>query len=486
MAQNGTLTKVRATREIVVAGDDLRFKFGLTNENPDSLIATRGMTYIEELERDTHLASELQTRRQKLIEKGWEIRPYVKESKGKPSARDQEIRDFVAWSLDDMAGAFEKDIEGMLDCLGKGFSLSEINYKPINTGRYQGKLGFKSIRFKPARYFSFTFDKFGHYGINQIDPDPNGTPLPRSKFIHLVNGFNDENPYGESLTAKCAFWVWLKKNQAKFWAIFNERFGKPLVKVIIPANATPEELAKANEIIEEIATRAGIRVPENFQVEFLEATSRGDITYDNFLERCNKEISKLILGATLITEEGTRGQGSYAHSATHAQILETYTIFDSLMTAVAIKEQLIKRLVDYNFMTDTYPDFEWSGMSIASLISFSQSLGILAQSGLQIPVAYIHKLTGIPIARDGEPVLVPSVPASAAQGSANNIIGPDNRSMTEMTGIKFEELAEEIQEEVIEAELLKRRHLNRLKQIQTGVLEKVSAAVKKKSLNEPS
>lgn len=357
------------TRELVAAGDDLRFKFGLSGENPEQLIATKGWAYIDDLEKDTHHASTLHLRVKKLLEKGWEIDPF-KSTNGKITARNQTIRDFCMWNVEAMQGSFEKDIEAMLfDALSKGFSLTETNYQPLRSGKFTGKVGLKSLRRKPPGYFSFQFDTVGHFSIVQIDPDPGGVDLPRNKFLHLINGPNDENPYGDSLTAKNAFWIWLKKNQAKFWAIFNERFGKPLVRVTVPRSATEDELKKAKSIIEETATRAGIRVPENFEVDFLEATRRGDITYDNFVERCNKEISKTNLGATLVNEEGSRGQGSYAHSTTHATLLDTASVFDAAMTAVAITEQLLKRLININFNTDEYPYFRWSGMSISELIS---------------------------------------------------------------------------------------------------------------------
>jgi len=479
MARNNRQPAKPRQGELTAAGRDITFKYGLSGENPDRLLATKGMAYIEEIERDTHLASVLATRRQKLIEKGWKIEPHVSPN-GKVTARNQQIADSVKWAIENMTGAFEKDVEGFLDALGKGFSISEIVYKPETRGALAGKVGLRSIRFKPAKYFSFKYGAHGYYGLRQIDPNPNGIALPLSKFVHIINGLDDENPYGDSLSAKCAFWVWLKKNQAKFWAIFNERFGMPLTEVEIPRNAKKEDQEKAEQLISDIQTRAGIVVPEGFKVAFLEALRRGDITYDNFIERCNKEISKLVLGATLISEEGKRGQGSYAMSSTHSDVLESYTIFDSIMTQAAINEQIIKRLVDFNYVTDHYPRFKWSGMSISALISFAQSLGILADSGMRIPISYIHELTGIPQARDGEPVL------TAAQGGAGGIAGLDNRASGKNFGedmlAAFAELPSEAQDEVLEVELLKMRHLREFKRLSAAGMEKIRQGVKKKSL----
>jgi len=464
--------------EIVQAGRDILTKYGLSNENPDKLIARKGMKYIEEIERDTHLASCLATRRQKLIKKGWRIKPASR--MGKVTARNQEIAEFVEYCLRNMEGSLEKDIEGMLDAIGKGYSLTEINYMPLTRGKWRGKIGLKSLRFKPARYFSFRFDKFGHWEIIQIDPDPRGVTLPKEKFIHLIAGPNDENPYGDGVSSKCAFWVWLKKNEAKFWAIFSERFGMPLVKGKKPRKATPDEEQKIKEIIENIQTESGVAIPEGFDVEFLEATRSGDVGYDNFIERCNKEISKIVLGATLISEEGKRGQGSYALGSTHVSVLEDYIVFDAAITAEAINEQLIKRLVDYNFQTDEYPRFEWLGIEISGLISLAQSLGILVDKGFRIPLSWVYEKTGIPIPREGEEVL-----QGGSFLSPMTPVGKDNRSpasFEESFGEIFAELPDDVQEEIREIDHLHQRYLRLAETQRESILKKIQASVKKKVL----
>jgi phage gp29-like protein len=405
--------------EVGMAGNDLLYKYGISDrENPDIMISNKGMEYIEKkVERDTHFTSCFATRRQKLIKKGWRINP------ASQTARDQEIADFIKYQFEQMQGTLEKDIEGMLDKISKGFSLTEINYYPIIKGKYQGKVGLKSLRLKSAKYFAFKFDKLGYWEIKQINPyPPPDEALPKIKFIHVINGLNDENPYGDSYGAKSAFWVWLKENEAKFWAIFSERFGMPITLVEMPARATAEDKTAVDEILDAVQRDTGIRVPKGFAVTFLEATRSGDVAYDNFIERTNKEISKIILGQTLSSEEGKRGQGSYALGQTHAQTMEDYIAFDAIDISVAINKQLIKRLVDYNFITERYPTFEFIGIDIGALISLSQTLHNLVKSGMQIPVYWVHQSTGIPMAGPDDDVLKPVETAQQVQGM-------DNRSM---------------------------------------------------------
>jgi len=399
--QTNTKKDPRIFTQVGRAGFDLLYKYGISDkENPDKLISSKGMEYIEKkVERDTHFTSVLATRRQKLMKKGWRVDP------ASDSARDIQIADFVKTQLNDMQGSFENDLEAMLDKISKGFSLTEINYIPLVRGKYQGKVGLESLRFKPAKYFTFKFDDFGRWTIRQWDPKE--TDLPTYKFVHVINGPNDENPYGDSYGAKSAFWVWLKENEAKFWAIFSERFGMPLTRVEMPTKATQEEQDKVDDILEAVRRDTGIRVPKGFMVDFLEAQRSGDVAYDNFIERCNKEISKIIIGQTLSSEEGKRGQGSYALGQTHAQTMEDYIAFDAFDISQAVNKQIIKRLVDYNFLTDTYPVFKFLGIDIGALISLSQTIANLVKAGMKIPVQWAHESTGIPMATGDVEILKP-------------------------------------------------------------------------------
>lgn len=463
--------------ELTVAGRDITYKYGLSNENPDKLIALKGMDYIEDIEKDTHVSSQLGTRRQKLIKKSYRIKPA--EVNGKSTTKTRETCDFTNDQIKGMKGSFLKDIEAMLDATSKGFSVTEINYKYVLSGRWKGKVGLASLRFKPAKHFSFKYDDYGNYGLRQIDPDPSGKNLPLDKYIHLVAGNNDENPYGDSLTAKCAFWSWLKKNEAKFWAIFSERFGMPQVEVELPANVKDGDTTKAEEIIEGLQTASGIVVPKGFAVKFLEAVRRGDVNYDNFIERCNKEMSKVLLGATLISEEGKRGQGSYALGHEHAGVMEDYIIFDAAMTAEAINEQLIKRLIDINFNTEDYPVFEWIGVNVDSLISFAQSIGIFVDRGMKIPISWIRDQAGIPEAKEGEDVL------SGQQAGFGNqkIVGADNRSFYDpLDLLKFKEnIPPDIQREIAEINSLNERYVKLHAEKHEKLIKKFSADVKKKA-----
>jgi phage gp29-like protein len=467
--------KAPTGKEFGRAGRDILYKYGLDGENPDALIASKGMSHLDDIERDTHLSSALSTRRAKLIKKGWSIIP------ASESRKDVMIADFVKDQLVNMTGAFEKDLEAMLTAVGRGFSLTEINYKWVD---WRGKrlVGLDSLRYKDPKLFSFKFDEFGHYKINQIDPDPSGVELPSDKFIHIIMGPDDENPYGKSASAECAFWVWVKKNVAKFWAIFAEKFGMPLAQVIIPRNIEPgsTEYAKIEEILEGIQEETGIRVPQGFEVKFLEAMRNGEAGYEKFIGTCNSEISKRVFGATLISEEGKRGQGSYALGAEHSDIFEEYITFDAAVLEAALSEALIRRVVDFNFDVEYYPRFEFVEFAVGIFISFSQSIANLVSTGLKIPEDWVYEKLHIPKPKAGDKVLEMAQSQSPG-GSPQSGQGLDNKAkMSEA----IEGIRQAFKEDSTAGEIFSSldRLSERYRDLMAGEFDKLAELVKKKSL----
>ena len=398
-------------------------KYGGWDPNPDDVIEAKGMAYLKkDVERDTHLTSVYQFRRQNIISRGWQI------SASKTDKREK-IADFVRWNLITHLGkrssnGFDGDLVGFMDAVARGFSLSELVWEFVNKGKYAGKWVIAALKKKDSEDYGFVTDKYGNIlNIVYHGGYTGGIEyLKKNKFVHVIYGPDDENPYGESVSSKVAFWVWLKKNNAKFWAIFGEKFSMPLVIGKTPRNANPTDKNRVDNFIAELQTMSGLRVPEGFELSFLEAARRGDITYDNFIERCNKEISKIVIGATLGIEEGSKGQGSYAHASVNKSIMDIYTFFDEIMIAQAVNNQVIRPLVDYNFLgVEDYPSFSFNRNFFADLVSIAQGLEGFARMGVSVPVDWIYKRSGIPKPQPGEAVtkLLSSALKDGGKGTDN-------------------------------------------------------------------
>lgn len=408
--------------DIAIAPDELLGKKGSSAyENPDKVINTKGLSYIvNEVERDTQVSSALETRTNHLIKKGYTIWPA--QVNGQVPKLAYEAAEFTRYALNNMSSDFITDIYAfMYSALSQGYSLSEINWQLINAGQFKNKLGIESIRLKPQQYFSFEFDKYARYVLKQVDPVEKKLPL--EKFIHYIHGSNDENPYGESLSSKAAFYVWFKKNGFAFWCRHLDHYADPIPEVKTPSDVgAPKEKefkGQATQLIQNIKSGRGIVVPKNLEVGFLQANNNGVSSYDQFIDRANREISKLILGQTL-TSESAKGGSTHALGTVHEGVLQSYAQRDVMVSEAVINKQLIQRLNNYNYPPEVCPVFRWNNtINIASV----QAIEGLLRTGLNISQEYVYNILGIPVPKPNEKVLTP-IPAK----SANQEGGIDNKA----------------------------------------------------------
>lgn len=107
------------------------------------------------------------------------------------------------------------------------------------------------------------------------------------------------------------------------WVIYSEKFGVPLVLAKIPASAPPEVKEAARAILANIGTDGGavVEVPTDgtVDVEIVEA-SKADSQHTSaqLITYCNREMGKLVNGATLTNDNADSGGASYALGAVHA------------------------------------------------------------------------------------------------------------------------------------------------------------------------
>ncbi|EGC18630.1 phage portal protein family protein [Prevotella multiformis] len=145
------------------------------------------------------------------------------------------------------------------------------------------------------------------------------------------------------LLAKAAPWVIYKRNTTADWAQFSEVFGMPIQEYIYDTDdedARERALQDANSI----GSLATFIHGKDTELQLREAgnkTGSADV-YERLVERCNSEISKLILGNTLTTESSDKG--TQALGTVHRKVEEN--------VAKADREYVLK-VLNYD-MTDIF------------------------------------------------------------------------------------------------------------------------------------
>ena len=116
------------------------------------------------------------------------------------------------------------------------------------------------------------------------------------------------SPSDLGLLGKAAPWVIYKRNTTGDWAQFSEVFGMPIQEYIYDSD-DEESRQRAMEDAANAGSMAQFFHTKDTELKLTEAgnkTGSADV-YERLCERCNNEISKLILGNTLTTESSEKG-----------------------------------------------------------------------------------------------------------------------------------------------------------------------------------
>lgn len=380
--------------------------------------------YNEMEDKDGHLFATLQTRKIGILSRERRIVAHGDEP------HDVELAKFIELVLNNIRD-FDQALYNLLDALAKGFAVLEIIWDIDAAGRVVVR------ELKSRAQSRFIFGSQGE--LRLLDPIPSalgrhpalnsytsfapdsptnpslwGIPVPPRKFLIFTFNAQYDNPYGKGLCARAYWYYWFKKNNLKFWAIFNEKFGSPTVVARYRPGIAEEEHRKLLQILESLQTDTGITLPDNIVLEFLEAHRSGNInSYKDLADWCNDEISKIVLGQTLTSSEGRRS-GSLALGRVHQLVRFEYMMADARALMNVINGQLIPWIVYFNFglpatttdtlgfqlpqfVIDTTPDEE-----LERQIDIDRQLISL---GVPLPLVYFYQRYKRPVPLTGERAL---------------------------------------------------------------------------------
>lgn len=139
--------------------------------------------------------------------------------------------------------------------------------------------------------------------IRRYQNDITGVPFEEYPNLLFVRG---EMPLG--LLAACLPWVIRKNGTVGDWAQFSELFGMPIRDYSYDAADEDARKRTLQDAMNQGSAGAYIH-PDGTKLTFIEAgnkTGSADV-YDKFVEVCNAELSKAILGNTLTTEASDTG-----------------------------------------------------------------------------------------------------------------------------------------------------------------------------------
>ncbi|MBS2100699.1 phage portal protein family protein [Carboxylicivirga linearis] len=140
--------------------------------------------------------------------------------------------------------------------------------------------------------------------------------------------------------------IW-KRNAQQTWADFSERFGIPLVSA--ETSITDErELKRIESMMRQLGRAAQAVLPEGAKITIHDAATKGD-PHKVFLEQItitNNEISKRVVGGTMLSDDGS----SLSQSEVHERTLDDkISESDKRMIEFTVTGQLIPLLRTWGF-----------------------------------------------------------------------------------------------------------------------------------------
>lgn len=170
--------------------------------------------------------------------------------------------------------------------------------------------GFSLFQFDKGKDGFITYQLINRKHVDPIDKEILHTQydfdgLPFDEFYNLLL-VGKERDLG--LLAKVAPFVIYKRNSIGDWSQYSELFGMPIREYTYDASDNDARQRLLNDAKEQGAASVYIH-PNDAGMNLIEAGGKsGSVeVYDKFVDRCNAEISKCILGNTLSTESSENG-----------------------------------------------------------------------------------------------------------------------------------------------------------------------------------
>lgn len=298
----------------------------------DTVLRQKGGNYsvYREVLRDDQCKSTFQQRRDKVIAAEWKVEP------GGTRAIDKKAADFMREQL--LALEWDRATNGMLYGLWYGYSVAELLYD--TDGRY---ITIADIKVRDRSRFRWGIDN-----SLWLRRDTGDELMPERKFWTFTTGADhDDEPYGLGLAHYCYWPVFFKRNDIKFWLVFLEKWAAPTVKGKVSQATFNDPVARAEALrqLRSFATDTAIVVPDNIEVELMEAARGGSSSYEEMRASMDAAIAKIVLSQTMTTDNGS----SRSQSEVHERVADDVVKSDADMVCGSFNRGAARWLTEWNF-----------------------------------------------------------------------------------------------------------------------------------------
>jgi phage gp29-like protein len=364
---------------------------------------------------DSHVQAEVNKRKLAVLGDTLSIQP-----PDKKDPNDVKAADFIKEQIADFSG-FTFTCGHLLDGNFFPMAILEKVFKPST--RPGIRFDLRCLNIVQANDIDFTtgwlklrkLDQHGGYLLGDLEEaDPNRFIIHRGHLLSTADFWG--GPMRSIL-----FWWLLRSMSRDWWARFLERYGSPFIvgKYDQSDDASRMILTQAFNAATKIF---GLVVSNETEVELIQAAAgQTGEAFERFHDRCNDEISKLIVGQTASSNMKSTGLGSGV-SNQHEAVRQDLRQFDGKMLGETLRDQLFRPLLLINGFTGKPPRAVWGGMSSDDQTALGGLLSDLSQAGIEPTDDSLETLgeqLGFPLQRKAAPA--PGIPGG---GPPSGFISP--------------------------------------------------------------
>lgn len=375
-------------------------------------------------ERDPHYLGLLRNRRQAVAQLDFTVEAGSDDPQDK--ARAKMVEDWL--DRDELA----EEIFDILDCIGKGYSFTEILWE--NPG---GLWSPRKLVRRDPRWFRF--DRIDLETPVMLTDTGQEAPLPAMKFIYAAMPSKSGIPVRGGV-GRLATWNWMFNAYAqRDWAIYLQTFGQPLRVGKFGPGASEADKDTLFTAVSNIAGDCAAIIPDSMIIEFIEAKSTGVAT-ELYLKRCdwlNQQMSKAILGQTATTDAVTGGLGS---GKEHREVQEDIQRADARMLSAILNRDLIQPWMQLNFgPLKVYPRLKIERPEPEDIVALAKAAETGVRIGLKISARKTRERLGLDEPENDEDVLTAplaaKIPPTGPGTAPGTVPVPPDRGIKRNPGV---------------------------------------------------
>ncbi|NIX75396.1 DUF935 domain-containing protein [Microvirga terricola] len=237
-------------------------------------------------------------------------------------------------------GALDAALFDILDALGKGFSVHELEWESTPQ-----RVVPKDLIYRPPQWFTFDQTDLETILLNE---GVTGEPLAPHKF--LVHRHKAKSGITiRSGLARVASWSWMFKSfTLKDWAVFVQNYGTPIRIGKYDSTASKEDKEVLWRAVANIAGDCAAIIPKGMEIEFisLKDVAKGAEVYEKRCDWLDRQISKLVLGQTTTTDAVS---GGHAVAKEHRLVQEDIERADAKLVSATLTRHLVPYIIAFNF-----------------------------------------------------------------------------------------------------------------------------------------